>query len=131
MTPEELQIIRKYRDGEYLMDDSDTEAEKLNRYCAALLTHIAAMTAERDELRAKLDEYSPTPTVRFVPSHIERELSALRKWKASVPVEAIIVYRANSDESEGMIRNGDHEAFADFAESMRTLDAWIETQVQP
>ncbi len=50
---------------------------------------------------------------------------------AAVPVEAIIAYRANSDESEGLIRNGDHEAFADFAETMRVLDEWLETQVTP
>ena len=49
----------------------------------------------------------------------------------AVPVEAIIAYRANSDESEGLIRYGNHEAHVDFAQAMETLDAWLETQVTP
>ena len=69
-----------------------------------ILDALAAMTAERDTLKAQLD---------------------------AVPVEAIIAYRANSDESEGLIRYGNHEAHVDFAQATETLDAWLETQVEP
>lgn len=50
---------------------------------------------------------------------------------AAVPVEAIIAYRANSDESEGLIRSGKHDDFVDFDKATEALDEWIITQVQP
>ena len=60
-----------------------------------------------------------------------KERDALQAKLDAVPVEAIIAYRANSDESEGLIRSGKHDDFVDFDKATEALDEWIITQVQP
>jgi hypothetical protein len=55
------------------------QIEEQKEYASALGEVVVTKDREIDDLRAKIDEYAHPLTVRFVPAHIEREISANRK----------------------------------------------------
>ncbi len=92
MPDELLQAIRQYINGEYLMDDYEVTADKLHKYCAQLLVHVAAMTAERDALNTKIARLQDRV------AELMSEGDGIHAQLAAVPVQAIDFYFYHTNE---------------------------------